>query len=529
MAYTVLIADDEYWTRKKLCHMIPWEDYSLRLLKPAENGEEVLERLKKEHVDILITDINMPFVNGVELLERIRTGYPEVVSFVVSGYDDFAYVRDSFMYGSVHYLIKPVTKIDLVNALAQAMEIISRKEKERTQLLRASSLIQDREFSQLIQKENTSCVPNMSLNSRMGLASFSMMLIKIHNLHAVLGESQNDINLLSYRLKKEIRSLIRTEEAIVFNHIFRSNEFIVISEMSEDDLVRTAEKIRIYFRIFPNVCLTFCISGRSYPLASIHMAYVDAISLLMTRKFCKKDEIISANGVRRDLSSQRFRSHFGEEQEKHLRQCLQSGKYRVLPGIIFVESGLSGCEAESWTYMEVRQTVRQILNILSEFVLEKYGSDRAASLDSLIEMADKTVESLDTEAVCAALREMIDCLEPVTEAEGTETMQEIVRQARAYIDKYYYEDLTLSSLAEKFHVESSYFSRIFRQETGQTLTVYITEKKMEKAKGYIRKGKASLTEVAALVGYDDYTYFSRVFRKNTGLSPREYRNSKKCN
>ena len=102
-SYKVLFADDEYWTREKMARIIPWEKYSLEFLKPASDGEEVLERLSEEKPDILITDINMPYVNGVELLKKVHTEYPELITFVISGYDDFEYVRDSFLSGSIHY------------------------------------------------------------------------------------------------------------------------------------------------------------------------------------------------------------------------------------------------------------------------------------------------------------------------------------------------------------------------------------------------------------------------------------------
>lgn len=114
--YKVLIADDEYWTREKLCSMIGWSRYSLCCMEPAADGEEVLRRIETDQPDILITDINMPFMNGVELLEIIHDKYPDIITFVVSGYDDFQYVKDTFMAGSINYLVKPITRIDLVNA-----------------------------------------------------------------------------------------------------------------------------------------------------------------------------------------------------------------------------------------------------------------------------------------------------------------------------------------------------------------------------------------------------------------------------
>ena len=112
--------------------------------------------MEEEHPDILITDINMPFLNGVDLLSRMHEQYPDVVTFVISGYDDFEYVKGSFMSGSINYLIKPITRIDLVNALTRALELISERAHEKEELLKAGSALQDREFSHLIEHKDTS-------------------------------------------------------------------------------------------------------------------------------------------------------------------------------------------------------------------------------------------------------------------------------------------------------------------------------------------------------------------------------------
>ena len=96
-----------------------------------------------------------------------------------------------------------------------------------------------------------------------------------------------------------------------------------------------------------------------------------------------------------------------------------------------------------------------------------------------------------------------------------------------YIDQHFQENLSLTEVAEKFHIESSYFSRMFRKEVGDTFVVYISKKRMEKAVEYMKHTDIRLTEIAFLVGYDDYTYFNKVFRKMMGSSPREFRNIQK--
>lgn len=130
ISYKVLVADDEYWTREKIRNMLNWQEYHMEFLEPAQDGEEVLARMESDSPDILITDINMPFVNGVELVEQVKEKYEDVVIFVISGYDDFEYVKRTLVAGAINYLLKPVTKIDLVNALSKALEIISQAKRE---------------------------------------------------------------------------------------------------------------------------------------------------------------------------------------------------------------------------------------------------------------------------------------------------------------------------------------------------------------------------------------------------------------
>lgn len=220
-SYKVLFADDEYWTREKMARIIPWEKYSLEFLKPASDGEEVLERLSEEKPDILITDINMPYVNGVELLKKVHTEYPEMITFVISGYDDFEYVRDSFLSGSIHYLMKPVGKIDLINALSKALELISQRQSKKEEelqkqqeLQRASSFIKDREFSQLLDPKTASSSAGFVLNSHMEFAGGTLILVKIHRLQEFMQLYDYDMNLLL-----SVKNVCR-KSAVILNCLF---------------------------------------------------------------------------------------------------------------------------------------------------------------------------------------------------------------------------------------------------------------------------------------------------------------------
>ena len=367
--FKVLIADDEYWTREKLRKMIEWEEYGLTLMPMAGDGEEVLARMEQEKPDILITDINMPFLNGVELLKEIQENYRDVVTFVISGYDDFEYVKGAFLAGSMNYLMKPVSKIDLVNAIIKALEIIQERRSQQEQqaqkkleLSKAASLMQDREFSQLLESREMLSAPHLAMESGMELASVSLTLVKVHNMSHLMKECGYDMNLISVKMKNRIREIVGTGALMVFNYIYRSNEFLIVSGMEKEAFIRLAEKMIQELCGWVQSPLTIVVSDPSYSLYSIQQAYVQAVSLLMTRKFTP-DSCFMPSGEER-ASEEEVKNRFSQVQAKELQILLQSGNRKGICELVFEKAGIRRCTKEKWSYLEVRQTVKRILNIL---------------------------------------------------------------------------------------------------------------------------------------------------------------------
>lgn len=520
--YKVLIADDEYWTREKIRNMIVWEDYHLTFLEPAQNGEEVLERLAQEKADILITDINMPFMDGVELVKKVKEIYPEIVVFVVSGYDNFDYVKQTLLAGAINYLLKPLTKIDLVNSLSKALEIISREEENKQQILKTSSLIQDTELSFLLSKEENMVSPVITMNQVMDFAGYSLLLIKIHNLKKAMETYGYDRNLLSYFLKKEIKESAGCENILLFNNIYHSNEFIIITQADNAQLKKMTVKILNRMNELLKSPLSIMVSEHSYSLDSIHEAYTQCISILMTRKY-KKESIILFHEKENEAIHQELKNVLSEENEHKIKNMLRNNNMEGLRKEIFENIGIKTPLVQEWEYIKMKQCVKKICNIIMDFMMEKNAPKEMIALENMADSMDRTVEYLEQEEVCNSLEEMLRLLIGNGKEIVTGSIRDMVRQAIGYIDEHFFEELTLSLLAEKFAVESSYFSKIFRQETGENVMLYIAGKRMAKAKEYMKDEHINLTEIAFMVGYDDYTYFNRVFRKMEGMSPRDYR------
>lgn len=530
--FKILIADDEYWTREKLRTMIDWESYGLTLLEPAQDGEEVLSRMEAERPDILITDINMPFLNGVDLLRKIQEGYPDTIPFVISGYDDFEYVKESFLAGSINYLVKPVSRIDLVNAIVKALDIVAQrnreqreKENEREMLLRASSLIQDREFSQLLEQREMALTPDITMNSKVDFTGAKLLLIKFHDMSGIAETYGYDRNRLSLHLKEVIREYMHLEDVVIFNHIYRSNEFILMSEAESRLLLTKAKALSEELKKITTSPVSMVLNENTCSMDNIYQAYVQAVALLMTREYTKESVVLSTGTKENQMGS--VKSRISESQMQELRTLLKSGNKDAIKKMLFEQVGMRHCDSGHWQYLEVKQTLRRIVSTWEECMAGKADKKQPVEYEGMVEAADKAVETLDMAYLCEVLEDMIELAADAAAEGSSENTKEIVRQAAAYIDTYYYEPLTLSGLSERYHVENSYFSKVFRKEMGENLIHYLSRTRIEKAIGYMQQGSTNLAEIAFMVGYDDYTYFNKVFRKMMGVGPREYRQNMK--
>lgn len=329
MMYKLLAADDEYWVREKLRQIIDWQMYNIEFLEPACDGEEVLERIGTECPDILITDINMPGLNGVELLEQLSRKYPDLVLLVISGYDTFDYVRRSMRSGAINYLLKPVTKADMMSAISETLQVLrdrnvtsEEQKRQREQFLRSSSLLRDQEMSVLMDKPDGELGLPLSLNVPLIDLEYSLILMKVHDMSAAMDEYRYDASSLSYDVKSRICSIPGLENALVFNYMSKSNEYILLTDRGENRLPETAGK---YMAILENIfhCpVTVVIGMQSYSVNNIHAGYLWAEAQLERRRFAPCSEIICCESAAQPDNG---RLQWNEEKSKQLEKYLAIG------------------------------------------------------------------------------------------------------------------------------------------------------------------------------------------------------------
>jgi YesN/AraC family two-component response regulator len=528
--FRILVADDEYWIRQNLKTVLDWDAHSFEFLEPAEDGEQALEKIRSEHPDIVITDINMPFISGIELIKIILTENSSVVFIALSGYGDYEYVRAALVAGAIDYLLKPVSEGDLLSVLNRAMEQIlktrlqireQREIKEKLQIVTGAVI--DRELSQVIHQANDADLQTQ-LQGRLaeyelGFSGFTMVVFRTAAFSRIL-RNRNDIIMeqMILEIKKKITSHAEGSKYLVVHNTYKINEFVMITDMNRLKLEHVCKRLVLSLQEITGLPVKSVISSHHVAFSDLRNAYNETTTILFSQPYNANGMALYSGNVDRCG----FEKQITTEQEKQLRFAVANGNRSIFERILREEIRLFQHIEQDWTYAEVRQALDRISWLLRD--INPIDNAQLLILDNLAELLLAAVEGFDIEEIRGILEQMADeIFGAPSSPKQSEGIRKAVIHVKEFIDQNYSEDLWLTGLSKKFNIESTYLSKTFKNITGENMMLYISRTRVEKAKTLLHKKELNITDIALLVGYDDYSYFSRVFKKITGLSPREYR------
>ena len=529
----VLAADDEYWSRENLRNLLPWQEYGMEFLEPACDGEEVLERMEEERPDILLTDINMPFMDGLELLARMQKEYPDVITVAVSGYDDFEKVKGTFLSGGIDYLLKPVGREDLEQVIHKVTDLLEKqkRQKEQEQIQdvrkkRTQSYLADGMFSALLTSQLYGRGQETEeLQDR--ISGNTAALIKFYDIAEITEKSEHDILQVAWNIKQRlVKECLTNETGQVFHYTQKMSEFMMIGSSSCQDAKEFAQRVEQAFpleKFGPVSVVLYQISdGKETDIQkNIGKIYRELITALVQRPFQWVHNIQfchEMNGTDQKMIAKG--AHFRMDEE--LLRAFQESQIGNAQKLIFDTMGLNRCVEDGWSYLEVKQFVGRIHNVLFAYV-RKERPYLQGLMEESMETADYYLKCLNAKELMITLKIMLENLGEKEEQKQTDSGPGLMEQIHRHIEKNYPENITLTELAEQYHVDASHLSRTFSRTYGETVIAFLTRIRMEKAAELMKETDKTLEAISFLVGYDDYHYFSRVFRKKMGISPSEYR------
>ncbi|MBS5521485.1 MAG: response regulator [Clostridiales bacterium] len=501
----VMIVEDEELILQGIKSIVPWDALDLMLTHMAHNGREALSLWEKEPVDIIITDIEMPEMNGLELLHSLREKSDLVRFLILTGYEEFEYAREAIRLGVEDYILKPIDEDALARQLRAAVVRLEELEKER--------------FSYI--DEKTEWI--QFLSGKMGGEEY-----EYYRERLILPEGggpfwvglmkwSND-NAKEKRITDMILALQNEDPRLRAVHLPPDCLLLLLSgiespKAAKEYLQRLQTQIESRFDI-----LTFVSIGPSFDdyrkLPDSYRVAVRLQKYLLVEGYgsCVEESYIQARKSE-DITIDRTL----------LRKLILKRESEGAVGYIedlFINNVKTGVSIDSLYQMTV-----QIAMLLQE-IKREYKLENVGALHDLTELLETIYEADDIFGIKALfISEVNDIIQYLHEADSQYTP--VVRWIMAEVQKNYKEDMNLKTLAYKYYMNASYLGQIFQKEVGCSFAQYLNSKKMEVAKELILNTNMKISDIAKEVGYPDTSYFYRKFKQYYGVAPASLREMKK--
>ena len=542
----IFLAEDEVVVRETIKRMIPWEELGFELVGEAADGEMALPLLLRQQPDLLITDIKMPFMDGLTLARLAKKEIPGLKVVILSGYDDFNYAKQAIGIGVEDYLLKPITKNALIERLS---EIRSRYEHEKTQ----------KEYYEKFQREMQAYEKNSSRDFFEALVGGSMDMMEVYKRAEKLGLDivAEAYNVLIFTMNCdedfsgqrdeysswEAESLELLENFFAGHSsamLFRSNIFsygVLLKgqrEAIEENTRACVDEIRKILSRQDGRREWFLAVGQSVErLSQIQKSYHTA-SRAFSQRYLYDENILYYDEME-------TMEHPGGQAETEDNAYLQKVDVNALnPAILqkFLSNGLQE-ETENFVkdyFYAIGQEPMEslvfrnyvILNVRFSVIsfIKGLGCDtnemESADTEEVLAESGKNMES-----AIAYAKKMISQAIGIRDQNSGNKNRSILKTAVDFIDSHYMdEEISLNTVANVANVSSNHFSALFSQNMGQTFIEYLTTLRMNKAKELLRCTGMRSSEIAGEIGYKDAHYFSYLFKKTQGMTPSDYRKAR---
>ena len=535
------LAEDEIVVRENIKKMVPWEQYGFELVGEASDGEMALPLIKKLKPDLLITDIKMPFMDGLTLCKVVKKELPDIKIVILSGYDDFNYAKEAIGIGVEDYLLKPITKNAFLERLC---EIRSRYEHEKSQ----------REYYEQFHREMQEYEQNSSRDFFEGLISGTMDMGEMYERADKLGLDivAEAYNILIFTLESENAAAGQSEtysewearalekiESLFADHsyamLFRNNVFsygVLVKEQKDNPGKNTrdcVESIREILSDAPAGQPWFIAAGELVERLSNMKHSYNTAAQTYARRYLYDGHIL----YYRDLKEEELTKDDGRYLKKVdinamdpaiIQKFLGSGLKEETGN--FVRDYFHAIGKEPMTSMVFRSYV--ILNV--RFSVLSF-LNRMGYCASALEESD-TEDALEQggasmEAAMAYAEKMLQKAIEIRDENSGNKNRDILENSIEYIKTHYMdENMSLNAVAQVANISANHFSALFSQNIGQTFIEYLTGIRMEHAKELLRCTGKRASEIALEVGYKDSHYFSYLFKKTQGMTPSDYRKAK---
>jgi two-component system response regulator YesN len=522
MAYKVFFVEDEIITREGIRDNVDWLANGFEFCGEAADGEMALPLLRTTQPDVLITDIKMPFMDGLQLSKIVRERMPWVKIVILSGHDEFEYAQEAIKLGVTDYLLKPVTVKKLQTALQKLTVQLDKERKEQENLKKLQEQVEENQATlreRLLFKlavgaiSPTEAIEKGQLLGLDLIARYYLVVI----LKIELGDRTEQYDYDEYQqVQQAVMTLIEKNPDIFVVKRDWGDLILIIKgstpEYFEEERDLLLEEIRQVVAK-TRYQLIAGVGASKNRIADIYQSFVEALANTQNSAGGNKSGIINQNVDQAELLKvdksavenylhSGMKNEFDEFFNAYLQPLGETAlKSNLIKNYIFVDFVLTVAKL-------VNELGGEIDNVIPELNSIEMVLSNIQTTDQLREQTQKILFS------ALAYRD----------SQPNGQYKNLIRQAKEYLAQHYANpELSLNEVASQVNLSASHFSVVFSQEAGQTFKEYLTEIRINKAKELLRMTSLRSADIAYQVGYNDPHYFSSVFKKNIGLSPIEFR------
>ncbi len=531
--YRIMLVDDEEEVRGAIIKKIDWKRLGFVVVGDAENGEDALEKMEQLEPDVVMTDIRMPYMDGLSLTERIHQKYPSVKVLIFSGYDDFEYAQQAIKLNVTEYILKPVNVEELTEILTRVHANLDDEieQKRNVSLLRENyrknlPIIREIFLNDMVSGNLEEAVMEARLKEyEVDILNAQKWFVAVINVEETAAEGRHpSFHQEAELIPISVRQMVADKlgQYCRFTIFNVHSEFVLILAVDEEnnqtalidllgDICRECKKILA-------VAVTIGIGNSCTGLGDIGSSYQAAVDALGYKEIVGVGNAIYINDVE---PVSRGKLLLDSKEESALIAAIKFGPEEKIEEAVHTIVMKMG-DAK----VHVKQYQVYLLSVIN--CMTKLAQQYDLELQELFDLGQNYTQLIDglhkPEDLSAWLIQNGCRMNEMMNQERDNAAKQMVREAKKYIEANYSNpDLSVEMICRHLHLSPAYFSTIFKKETGQAYIAYLTEVRLQKAVELLTDTDDKTYVIAAKVGYQEQNYFSYVFKKRFGVSPTRFR------
>ncbi|RDE27410.1 response regulator [Parageobacillus thermoglucosidasius] len=516
--YKVLLVDDDRIIRKSLATTVPWEKNGYELVGEASNGEEGLLLIDKYKPQVVISDIKMPFMDGLQMAQISKNRYPETKVILLTGYEDFKFAQEAIKVKAFDYLLKPIESSILLEKVKQATIEWENEQISQEQKTKGIRFLKQKWLKKLLHHQGDK-LEICSEMEKLGInLSDEYIVVCIIRLEDCI---QRDIKEEELDNIYKICEGIMKSQGDVFD--WDENEFILILQNQAREIVtqgieKLVEQVCFYIKQELGITVTAAIGQIYKGLTSIALSYFEARTTLEFRSITPQNRIL--------YKPKNFSPLIDAQLNKIEDELLLKVKLGLVQETLLIWNKFKSYLLEQ-PYISLHDirliAIKMVILLLREARKWSEKWEKCYRKDLVIYYYE-IITLQNVHDILDKVAQVAHSLASYMEEKNNKEHESVVDKAIKYIEQYYSkEGLSLNEVAQAIHVNPAYLSNMFKVKKGINFSDYLLELRMKKAMELLRKKDTKVYEVAEMVGYSNPQYFSVCFKKYTGVSPLDFK------